>query len=271
MATGLIEALGSDVFCSIAGGGKEARLPLTEAMPKLRGLAQRYDGASQRSDEDDLAAIGRELFDWLDGSGWGSAWADAPGEDRILEIKVAGRGGADETALLEAPWALLARADGPLALDAVQLFIVIRRIGDRWEPLVARHADLQLMFMAAAPQGQQDLDFEAEEAAILEATQRLPLRLVVEETGNREFLGERLNSDEGPFEVLHLSCHGDIDATAGPILLLESAEGGLDKVGPGGIVEALGSDLPPLVVLSACRTAEFGQAQDGGCSGAAPR
>jgi hypothetical protein len=146
----------------------------------------------------------------------------------------------------------------------VQLFIVIRRIGDRRKPLVARHADLQLMFMVAAPQGQRDLDFEAEEAAILEATQRLPLRLVVEETGSREFLGERLNSDEGPFEALHLSCHGDIDVTAGPILLLESAEGGLDKVGPGGIVEALGFDPPPLVVLSACRTAEFGRAQDGG-------
>jgi hypothetical protein len=163
--------------------------------------------------------------------------------------------------LLEAPWELLARADGPLALDAVQLFTVVRRVGERREPLAARHADLQLMFMAAAPQGQQELDFEAEEAAILEATRRLPLRLVVEETGNRGFLGERLNSDEGPFEALHLSCH--VDARAGPVLLLESAEGEPDKVGPGGIVEALGANPPPLVVLSACRTAEFGRAQGG--------
>jgi hypothetical protein len=116
MALGLIEARGSDVFCSIAGGDKEARFPLTEATPKLTSWAQRYDGASQRNDEDELATIGRELFDWLDGSGWGAAWADAPGEDRILEIKVAGREGADEAALLEAPWELLARADGPLAL-----------------------------------------------------------------------------------------------------------------------------------------------------------
>jgi hypothetical protein len=152
-------------------GDKEARLPLTEATPKLRSWAQRYDGASRRNDEGDLAAIGRELFDWLDGSGWASAWADALGDDRILEIRVAGRGGADETALLEAPWELLARADGPLTLDAVQLFTVARRVGERREPLAARHADLQLMFMAAAPQGQQELDFEAEEAAIVGATQ----------------------------------------------------------------------------------------------------
>ncbi len=96
------------------------------------------------------------------------------------------------------------------------------------------------MFMAAAPQGQHELDFEAEEAAILAATQRLPLRLVVEETGNATFLGERLCSDEGSFEALHLSCHGDIDPALGPILLLETAEGRADKVGPGASAGAWG-------------------------------
>ncbi len=155
----------------------------------------------------------------------------------------------------------MARADGQLALDSIQLFIVARRIGDQKTPLQPRHADLQVMFMAAAPQGQHELDFEAEEAAILQATQRLPLRLVVEETGNREFLGERLNSDEAPFEALHLSCHGDIHPKMGPVLLLESAEGGEDKAEPGALVAALGADPPALAFLSACRTAEFGLPQ----------
>ena len=163
------------------------------------------------------------------------------------------RGGPDEIALLDAPWELLARADRPLALDPMQLFIVARRVGDVRSPLAAEHADLQLMFMAAAPQGQHELDFEAEEAAILEATKRLPLRLVVEETGNNTYLGERLTSDEGPFEALHLSCHGDNDPALGPILLLEDPEGGEDRSSPGAIVEALGADPPPLVFLSACR------------------
>ncbi len=260
MAAGQIEILGGDVFCSIAGGGREARFPLAKAAPKLTDWAKRYDKASDRDANDALAAIGREMFDWLDGPGWASAWVDALGDDRILEIKVGARPGPNETALLDAPWELLARADGPLALDALQLFAVARRIGDAATPLAPRHADLQLMFMAAAPESQHELKFEAEESSILQATQRLPLRLVVEETGNRTFLGERLNSDEGPFEALHLSCHGDIDKQAGPVLLLESAEGGEDKTDPGALVAALGANAPGLVFLSACRTAEFGRA-----------
>ena len=273
MAAGIIAILGSDVFCSIADGGREARLPLADAAPLLAGWAARYDRACGRDDEGALAAIGREMFAWLDGAGWASAWADALGDDRTLEIRVGAKLGADEPAPLDAPWELLARGDGPLALDALQLFVVSRRVGAPAAPRAPRHADLQLMFMAAAPQGQHELDFEAEEAAILEATERLPLRLVVEETGNRTFLGERLNADEGPFEALHLSCHGDIDPKAGPVLLLETAEGGADKAGPGELVAALGADPPELVFLSACRTAEFGRAAGApsGCARPPPR
>lgn len=101
------------------------------------------------------------------------------------------------------------------------------------------------------------LDYEAEEAGILRAAggqQRL--KLVVEETGSLEALASRLTSSEGPFEALHLSCHGDIDATRGPVLLLETLAGDPHMVGPGDL--ALGQHKPPLVVLSACGTAERG-------------
>ena len=166
-----------------------------------------------------------------------------------------------EVALLDAPWELLARDSGPLGLDATQLFTVARRIGAPaavWEP---RHHDLQLMFMAAAPQGQVDLDFEREEATVLAATRGDGrVHVIVEETGSLEFLRARLVSEEGPFEAVHLSCHGDIDKRRGPVLLLETAEGGADLVDPGQIVQALGATPAPLVVLSACRTAEIGRA-----------
>jgi hypothetical protein len=257
VSTGLIELIGGDVFCSISGGGAEVRLPSGPAVAKLQGWSKRYDNASRRDNEGELSAIGREMFDWLDEPGWASAWANALG-DRTLEIRVRGIGDESEVALLDAPWELLSRIDGPLALDDIQLFIVSRRIGAPTAPAEPRHADLQLMFMAAAPEGQVELDFEAEEAAILEATQRLPIRVVVEETGALEFLGPRLTS-EGPFEALQLSCHGDIDAQRGPILLLEGAAGGEVPAGPGDIVRALGADPIPLVVLSACRTAELGR------------
>jgi tetratricopeptide (TPR) repeat protein len=257
MSLALIELLGSDILGSIEGG-EEVRLPAASAIAKLQAWSKRYDKASLLDNEGELSAIGREIFAWLDESGWASAWALGSG-DRALEIRVRGAGGVEEEALLDAPWELLSRAEGPpLAFDDIQLFVVARRIGPKAAPLEPRHGDLQLMFMAAAPEGQNELDFEAEETAILEATQLLLLRVVVEETGALEFLGARLTSDEGPFEALHLSCHGDIDAKKGPILLLEKAEGGEDRVDAGQIVKALGADPPPLVVLSACRTAELG-------------
>jgi hypothetical protein len=256
MSSGLIELRGGDVFCSIVGGNTEVRLPLVPAIEKLCAWSNRYDRASQRDNEHELSAIGREMFAWLDDGGWASSWANGAG-DRFLEIQVPGMGSAEEEALLDAPWELLSSADSPLASDDVRLFIVARRIGEKEAPFDPRHADLQLMFMAAAVEGQTELDFEAEEAAILDATQRLPIRVVVEETGARAFLGERLTS-EGPFEALHLSCHGSIDAAKGPIVLLEGAAGGEDRAGPGEIIQALGADPVPLVVLSACRTAELG-------------
>jgi hypothetical protein len=44
------------------------------------------------------------------------------------------------------------------------------------------------------------------------------------------------------------------------VLLLETAEGDADLVDPGQVVQALGATPAPLVVLSACRTAEIGRA-----------
>src|SRR5271156_1081159 len=191
MSLALIELLGSDILGSIEGG-EEVRLPAASAIAKLQAWAKRYDKASQLDNEGELSAIGGEMFAWLDESGWASAWALGSG-DRALEIRVRGNGGVEEEALLDAPWELLSRADGPpLAFDDIQLFIVARRIGAKAAPLEPRHGDLQLMFMAAAPEGQNELDFEAEETAILEATRLLPMRVVVEETGALDFLGARL-------------------------------------------------------------------------------
>lgn len=247
MSQGLIELIGDDVLCSTVGV-PDTRLP--------------YAAAASRDAETEWLAIGREMFRWLDEARWASSWADGAG-DRELEIRVRRRDDPSEVALLDAPWELLARDTGPLGLDATQLFTVARRIGTpaaAWEP---RHHDLQLMFMAAAPLGQVDLDFEREEATVLAATRGDGrVHVIVEETGAVEFLRGRLTSEEGPFEAVHLSCHGDIDNSRGPVLLLETAEGGADPIDHGQIIQALGATPAPLVVLSACRTAEIGRATD---------
>ena len=56
---------------------------------------------------------------------------------------------------------------------------------------------------------------------------------------------------------MHISCHGDIHRDMGPVLALETPEGGLALTTPGDLADALGERKAPLVFLSACRTAEL--------------
>ena len=96
-----------------------------------------------------------------------------------------------------------------------------------------------MLFIAAAPEGQQELYYEEEEAAILKATRSRtsgqPLvHLTVEESGELNVLAER-HRDEGPFDILHPSCHGDIQEVGSetlPVLLLETEKSAGDIVTP---------------------------------------
>lgn len=261
MAKATIELRGSDIVCSPAYGGTELRFALGDHRDRLLEWAKRYESSVHSGNEELLRELGREMFAFLDASGWASAWARKAG-DRILEIQVRGSNADQEAVLLDAPWELLATADGPLAQHSVQLFVVSRRLGDNEEPWTPLQGDIQLMFLAAAPEGATVLDFEAEEAAILSATQSGRTHLVVEETGSIEFLKERMTSAEGPFEALHISCHGDLDPSSGPVLMLESLEGDPRLVSPGEIVTACGPQPPALIFLSACRTAALGAKAD---------
>ena len=76
----------------------------------------------------------------------------------------------EEWALLRAPWELLADQQGFLAGDVGLGFSPVRRIGRRVEPAAApdKHR-LGLVFMAASPFGVDELDYEAEETAIMAA------------------------------------------------------------------------------------------------------
>jgi hypothetical protein len=76
--------------------------------------------------------------------------------------------------------------------------------------------------MAADVEGEHVLDYEREGQAILQATRRLELNLVVEESGCLEFLEPCLVQEQPA--ALHLSCHGTIRDGA-PVLALETPEG----------------------------------------------
>ena len=260
-----IQHVGHDIICSARGSAcEEIRISGTALLPQLLGWAERYETALHKKDVDEFYSLGRDIFDALNqGPGWAQAWLNGAGTRR-LEINVPSADGELSSALLAAPWELLASEKEYLTDDSVQLFEITRRIGVAQNPPAAEHADLQIMFMAAAPEGSHELDFEAEESAILDATARLRLHLVVEESGAADILTERLAAD-GPFEALHLSCHGNIDATLGPYLAFENETGGMKPAFVGDVVSLLGdANKTPLVFLSACRTAERQQAASAG-------
>ncbi len=230
----------------------------------LESWARRYARAVEIRQEDRILEIGREMLDWLNQGGALSHWL---GENRReLEIAATSTGAVTE-ALLAAPWEILADASGFLATDRMKLFLPLRRVRSEAPPFAPIHSDLAMLFMAVAPEGQYELDYEAEEAAILDATRDrntgLPLlHVTVEESGELGVLADRLR-DDGPFDILHLSCHGDIlkiSDKALPVLLLETETGAAETVTPDRLLGALGERVPPLLFLSACRTGQRGLA-----------
>jgi len=234
---------------------------LDGGIDRLKAWSDRYDKAVLANDSDALPAIGREMFDWLDAGGAAAAWAVG---EPVLEVWVDPVGDDPKVAdaVLDAPWELLAPGGLFLAAHPDRLFTVSRRIGTAADPVAPRHSDLSLMFLAAAPEGQTELDYEAEEAAILAATRgrdagRPLAHLVVEESGSVDFLAERIAVDAA-FEALHLSCHGTNEDANAPMLAMETPEGALDTVTPDRLIKALGATPPPLVFLSACLTAAAG-------------
>ena len=108
------------------------------------------------------------------------------------------------------------------------------------------------MFMAGAPFGADNLDYEHEEAGIPAATQRLPMQLRVEESGCLEFLG----TDRSRLGSRRCTCPATAQSRTTCRNSLLEDPGERDEVPAPELMIALGDNKPPLVFLSACRTAE---------------
>jgi hypothetical protein len=253
--------LASDGLSFSAPGAAETFHSLTPSDRALFGAwTSRYRKARDagQAPPDALFAIGREMFIWLDGAATGGAVSAALAEATppvIFELVAPKRPEALQVAILDAPWELLADADGHLAGRPDVLYLPVRRLGApaRSSPAPSPFR-LSLVFMAAAPRGSEQLNFEEEESAIQQATGTLGLDLTVEESGSVRFLAEtmaREAADSG-VDVLHLSCHGAIDP---PCLLFEDEGGDADLVSADELADALGDHLPRLLFLSACETA----------------
>ena len=203
-----------------------------------------------------LLALGRELFDWLDGDQeWMRAVVSAHGREGegplVVELATGSRPDDHARLFLEAPWELLADGDGHLALREPG-FCPARRIGTPAKPPEPDRSRLSAVFMAAQPRNTESkLSYEVEEDAILTATQGLGMALTVEESGARGFLA-RTVAEERP-DLVHISCHGGNEP--GPVLILEDEKGGRDDATPETLSRAMGRRPPRLVFLSACLTA----------------
>ena len=172
-----------------------SRRPISPADAELlTGLAGRYVRAVETgADAGVFVGLGRELYRWLEGDqGQLSGLLERAARPVVFEVTGPRVPSAAGWAVLRAPFELLAWPDGGLlAEDALARFCVTRRLGPAAEPPPLDGFRLGLAFMASAPRGQHELDFEAEEAAILAAVGEGRIDLVVEDTGDPEQLARR--------------------------------------------------------------------------------
>ncbi|GGN59672.1 hypothetical protein GCM10010112_15020 [Actinoplanes lobatus] len=261
MITGLLlDAAGFEM--QVGGEPVGARRKLDTAdVELLQGVAGRYvEAIHARADDAVFVGLGRELFAWLDGGGeMLSVRLERATAPLVFEVRAPQSPSAAGWAVLRAPWEVLADQGGFLAADGLRRFEVVRRLGT---PVAAPPLDdlrLGLMFMASAPRGQHELDFEAEESAILTAVGDTRVDLVVDDTGDPEQLGLRW-ADLGGLPVLHLSCHGvnnwqtTPDGPRVPVLMMENEVGDGQAVTAADLIRRL-SPMPRLMVVSACLTA----------------
>ena len=262
MATGLvIDAAGFEVLAGQERVGSRRSIG-SDDVEFLTGLAGRYVRAVQAgSDAGVFVGLGRELYRWLDGD-QGQLRGLLERAARPVVFEVAGPREPSEAAraVLRAPFELLAVPDGGLlAEDELARFCVARRLGPPENRPGLDGFRLGLAFMASSPRGQHELDFEAEEAAILAAVGETNLDLVVDDTGDPGQLARRL-AGLGGMPAVHLSCHGvnNWPVRPGepgvPVLMMEDELGG-GRPTTAADLAGLMTAVPRLLFVSACLTA----------------
>ncbi|MDZ8065368.1 MAG: CHAT domain-containing protein [Nostoc sp. DedQUE08] len=210
---------------------------------------------------EDYTVTGRRLYNWLDGSDrWLQPLLDKyRREGIVLAIAVTEK-------LAHLPWEVLHDGNSFL-VQRVPAIVPVQWVSDSavkkstidGEP---ENRALQVLFMATSPLNVEPvLDFEGEEARILEATKRQPLALTVEESGCLSELGYLVDGyDRDYFDVLHLTGHATLQ-DGQPRFITETATGEAFYASARDIAQELQFRLPKLIFLSGCRT---GQAGNGG-------
>ncbi|MBA2592793.1 MAG: CHAT domain-containing protein [Gammaproteobacteria bacterium] len=227
----------------------------TLALPEIADLVGKAETDYNSPLPAKLQEIGQRLFHWLDG---GERWITAEIEAAANQAPVLVLAIAMPHRLAHLPWEVL--HDGTTFLvHAINPPVLPMR----WQKgansaQVPQNRPLQALFMASSPAHVEPvLDYEHEEAVILEATERRPLDLTVEESGCLDELGELVRDyGAGYFDVLHLTGHADHAQDGRPVFLLEDSEGRRADATALAIAKELPRPRPPLVFLSGCRTGQ---------------
>ncbi len=204
-----------------------------------------------KSNRDEGRALGRQLYDLLNGSG-GQMHALIQrsydhGEPLWLYFQIPFELDALPLELLHRQQFLLLQSDTHL----------IRQVTDR-NRLHASQPEqraLRMLFMACSPLDLVDstLQFEREEEMIFREVGQFQFEMLLEDSGSLEGLEAALQQANG-FDVLHLTGHAGHDAELGPVFYMENEIGELDKVTPRRLADKLRDFPPRLLFLSGCST-----------------
>ena len=233
---------------------KKHRWPLAE-IKKLSDIAE-TDYYTYHPVE--YTTTGQALYNWLDKSDrvLANALQEPHPEGLVIAI-------ATDKGLAHLPWELL--HDGECFLVEKRPWIIpIRWVSNsKSKPIkitnTPQNRPLNVLFMATSPldldsQRYPELDFEAEEGKISEATKRTPLDLRVEESGCLSELGYVVREyEKGYFDIFHLTGHVT-HRYKKPYFLTEDEYGHQVYSSTKEIYDALRASFPPLIFLSGCRT-----------------
>ncbi|MEP0914161.1 tetratricopeptide repeat protein [Leptolyngbya sp. GB1-A1] len=219
------------------------------------------DNLLQSADSDlidlpvNLKRIGKQLFDWLQGTEhWlTQALRTCAEPDLVLALAV-------DPSLAHLPWEALHDGTQFLNERTNPVVAVVRWLDAPVSLKPPAPRSLQVLFMATSPDNVQPvLDFEAEEANILRVTQDLPLNLRVEESGCLAQLGKLWSRyPKGTFDVFHLTGHAAVQSQAphSPYFITETVTGERHDATAVDLAAPFKLRRPRLVFLSGCRTGQ---------------
>jgi CHAT domain-containing protein len=202
-----------------------------------------------------LETLGKQLFAWLNGQ---EQYLHGYQQNTLLQIPTS-------RDLKNLAWELLNNNGSYLCNNQNHPFTPLRLVTNNAYDVSPANRPLRLLFMASSPENsKQPLDFEHEEALILDATRASNLEFIVEESGSLTGLDEWIraaNNDSNCFDVVHLTGHAGFDGET-PVFELEDDFGQKTLATADDIacVFTTYGRYPRLLFLSGCKTAQDGTA-----------